>query len=106
MGFTIRRIAMLAVVLAIISAAALSANRGFETEITYWSDSSKTVIVGEGYVDCNWQFHMIWGDQSAVYDTLDNTQCGGAGGGWSPCPSGCASGLVCCYAAGGCAPYC
>jgi hypothetical protein len=81
-------------ILAVRSVAVLEASRGYSSQQAYFSDSSMTEVVGEGYVDCNWHFTLYWGQVTNYIDSSDDT-CGGGSGGVRWCPGGCPTGWFC-----------
>jgi hypothetical protein len=36
-------------------------SRGYSTEYWFYDSSDPNVIVGEGWTDCEWRFHLWWG---------------------------------------------
>jgi hypothetical protein len=83
---------------AVASVANLQASREYSTVLAYYSDSSLTEQVGEGFIDCQWHFTLMWGSTSDFY-TESNDPCGNGGFG---CWPECTGGWVC-YA-GACIP--
>lgn len=63
-----------AVLCAAWSVKGVHANRGYSSDIVYFSSSSLQTAVGEAYVDCNWHSSMLWGVTSN-YATYYNDSC-------------------------------
>lgn len=61
-----------AAVLAVSSVVPLYASRGYTTLYVYYSDGSEAEIVGEGFIDCEWDFSQLWGTSTSYYDYYDD----------------------------------
>jgi hypothetical protein len=91
---TRRRLRMLAVAvtaafslgLSAIYGTTVHANRGYSSTLDYYSDASLTEFVGQGYVDCDWHYTQLSGQQTSYY-TSYNDPCGGASA-WYGCQGG------------------
>jgi hypothetical protein len=76
------------------------ASREYSTQITYFSDAEHSEIIGEGFIDCQWHYTLLWGSSSS-YTSESNDPCGNGGMGcWPECEQACQ-----CYA-GYCLPEC
>lgn len=62
-------------------------SRGYSTEYWFYDSSDPNVIVGEGWTDCEWRFHLWWGVWKPTSYSFD-TECGGYTMLCGTCPQG------------------
>lgn len=77
-------ITVLAIALAAGSGTVLRANRGYSSQLVFYSSSTMQSVVGEGYVDCQWHSSQQWGSTTNWYTSYDDT-CDGSVTPWFGC---------------------
>lgn len=79
---------LVSTVVATWSVQATYASRQYSTVITYFSDAGKSVVVGEGFIDCQWHYELLWGSSSSYTEEWNDPCSNGGMSCWPECDSG------------------